>query len=124
MSAGGRGHRGVTGGGAPRRRGATSRCFPRRWRALLIPPLPPSPPLNTPPRFASCGGDRQVFLWDVSTGAIVRKFRGHDATINAVRPALCWGEQRSLGGGTGGGLGWAGLRGFDALVAASPILPP
>ena len=36
-------------------------------------------------RFASCGGDRQVFLWDVSTGSIIRKFRGHDAYINTVR---------------------------------------
>jgi len=35
-------------------------------------------------RFASCGGDRQVFLWDVSTGKIIRKFRGHDSAINTV----------------------------------------
>lgn len=36
-------------------------------------------------RFASCGGDRQIFLWDVSTGNIIRKFRGHDSAVNAVR---------------------------------------
>lgn len=36
-------------------------------------------------RFASCGGDRQVFLWDVTAGTVVRKFRGHDGAVNAVR---------------------------------------
>lgn len=35
-------------------------------------------------RFASCGGDRQVFLWDVSTGRTIRKFRGHDGVVNSV----------------------------------------
>lgn len=37
-------------------------------------------------RFASCGGDRQVFLWDVSTGRTIRKFRGHDGVVNSVSP--------------------------------------
>ena len=36
-------------------------------------------------RFASCGGDRQVFLWDVSTGNVIRKFRGHDGAVNSVK---------------------------------------
>jgi mitogen-activated protein kinase organizer 1 len=45
-------------------------------------------------RLATCGGDRQPFLWDVGTCRIVRKFRGgggtssaavaHDAAINSV----------------------------------------
>ena len=35
-------------------------------------------------RFASCGGDRQVFLWDVSTGNVIRKFRGHDGAVNSL----------------------------------------
>ncbi len=35
-------------------------------------------------RFASAGGDRQLFLWDVSTGKTVRKFGGHDGVINSV----------------------------------------
>ena len=35
-------------------------------------------------KFASCGGDKQVFLWDVSTGRFLRKFKGHDGTVNAV----------------------------------------
>ena len=37
-------------------------------------------------RIASCGGDRQLFLWDVGTGKIIRKFKGHEGAINAVRP--------------------------------------
>ena len=58
--------------------------------------LPPAshPVLPHLCRFASCGGDRQVFLWDVSTGGIVRKFRGHDAYINTVR----WGGGWGVGG--------------------------
>jgi mitogen-activated protein kinase organizer 1 len=30
------------------------------------------------------GGDKQVFLWDVATGQKIRRFRGHDAAVNAV----------------------------------------
>ena len=36
-------------------------------------------------KFASAGGDRQLFLWDVGTGATIRKFAGHDGVINSVR---------------------------------------
>lgn len=35
-------------------------------------------------RFVSCGGDRQIFQWDVMTGKPVRKFRGHDSDVNSV----------------------------------------
>lgn len=35
-------------------------------------------------RFVSCGGDRQIFQWDVMTGIPVRKFRGHDSEVNSV----------------------------------------
>lgn len=28
----------------------------------------------------------QVFLWDVSSGKVIRKYRGHDAAINSVGP--------------------------------------
>lgn len=37
-------------------------------------------------KFASAGGDRQLFLWDVATGQTIRKFAGHDGVINSVRP--------------------------------------
>ena len=36
-------------------------------------------------RFASCGGDKAAFLWDVSTGKVLRRFGGaHEAAINAL----------------------------------------
>ena len=28
-------------------------------------------------RFASCGGERLVYLWDVTTGVTIRRFQGH-----------------------------------------------
>ncbi|KAF2455670.1 WD40-repeat-containing domain protein [Lineolata rhizophorae] len=34
-------------------------------------------------RFASVGGDRAVLLWDVASGATLRRFRGHAARVNA-----------------------------------------
>ena len=30
-----------------------------------------------------------MFLWDVSTGRTIRKFRGHDGVVNSVRPLPC-----------------------------------
>lgn len=33
-------------------------------------------------KLCSCGGDRQVFYWDVATGRVIRKFRGHDSEVN------------------------------------------
>jgi len=38
-------------------------------------------------QMASVGGDKQVFLWDVASGKVIRKFKGHDSRVNAVRPA-------------------------------------
>ena len=35
-------------------------------------------------RFASVGGDRQVFLWDVATGKTLRRWAGHGGRVNAV----------------------------------------
>lgn len=32
-------------------------------------------------KLVSCGGDRQVFYWDVATGRVIRKFRGHDSEV-------------------------------------------
>lgn len=33
-------------------------------------------------KLSSCGGDRQVFYWDVATGRVIRKFRGHDSEVS------------------------------------------
>lgn len=34
-------------------------------------------------QFVSCGEDKAAFLWDVSTGAVVRRMQGHEQRINA-----------------------------------------
>ncbi|KAM3074810.1 hypothetical protein ACMFMG_008224 [Clarireedia jacksonii] len=42
---------------------------------------------STNATFASCGGDRSVFLWDVQTAKTLRKFggnNGHTARVNSV----------------------------------------
>lgn len=36
-------------------------------------------------QFASCGGDKIVFLWDVAEGRTLRKFFGHEARVNCVQ---------------------------------------
>ncbi|KAE8150194.1 WD40-repeat-containing domain protein [Aspergillus avenaceus] len=36
-------------------------------------------------RFASVGGDRQVFLWDVEQGVTVKRWSGHNARVEAVQ---------------------------------------
>ena len=35
--------------------------------------------------FASCGGDRPVFVWDVMTGQVIRRLLGHEQRVNAVQ---------------------------------------
>ena len=35
--------------------------------------------------FVSCGGDQDVFKWDVERRIIVSKYRGHERDVNAVR---------------------------------------
>lgn len=35
-------------------------------------------------RFASCGGDKVVLLWDVMSGQVLRRLQGHFGKINAV----------------------------------------
>ena len=35
-------------------------------------------------RFASVGGDRQVFLWDVAQGRTLRRWSGHGGRVNCV----------------------------------------
>jgi len=43
-------------------------------------------------RFASCGGDKTIFIWDIKTGNTIRKFMGHFAQINCV----AWNEDHSV----------------------------
>lgn len=35
-------------------------------------------------RFASVGGDKAVFLWDVATATTLRRLSGHSGKCNAV----------------------------------------
>lgn len=35
-------------------------------------------------KLCSCGGDRQIFYWDVATGRVIRKFRGHDSEVGII----------------------------------------
>lgn len=42
---------------------------------LTFPPLPSSSFDNS--NLCSGGGDKAVVLWDVASGQVVRKFRGH-----------------------------------------------
>ena len=35
-------------------------------------------------KFVSGGGDRTVFLWDVTTGQTIRRIPGHSGRVNAV----------------------------------------
>ncbi len=48
----------------------------------------------------SGGGDKQVFLWDVATGRVIRKFRGHDAKVNAVQYNQVTGENNVVVSGS------------------------
>ena len=34
--------------------------------------------------FASCGGDKTVFVWDVGSGRVLRRLVGHEHRVNAV----------------------------------------
>jgi mitogen-activated protein kinase organizer 1 len=40
---------------------------------------------STNDRFSTGGGDRLVFLWDVASGQIIRRFSGHHHRINDVQ---------------------------------------
>ncbi|KAG2323576.1 hypothetical protein Bca52824_016789 [Brassica carinata] len=37
-------------------------------------------------KFCSCGGDQQVYYWDVSIGRVIRKFRSHDGEHHSLLP--------------------------------------
>lgn len=43
-------------------------------------------------RFVSCGEDKAAFLWDVSTGVVVRRIQGHEQRINAC----CFSKEGSV----------------------------
>ena len=32
-------------------------------------------------KLVSCGADRQIFYWDVASGRVIRKFRGHNSEV-------------------------------------------
>ena len=34
--------------------------------------------------FASCGGDKTVFVWDVASARVLRRLTGHEQRVNAV----------------------------------------
>eukprot|EP01041_Mallomonas_annulata_P004380 gene4380-8723_t len=36
-------------------------------------------------KFASAGGDRSAFLWDVGTGRVIRRIQGHNQRINTIK---------------------------------------
>ncbi|KAJ1392692.1 WD40-repeat-containing domain protein, partial [Ochromonadaceae sp. CCMP2298] len=42
-------------------------------------------PTKDKSRFASCGDDRTVFVWDVASGATIRRIQAHGDKTNAVR---------------------------------------
>lgn len=42
--------------------------------------------------FATCGGDRQAFLWDPVSGRVIRQFQGHHQKLNT----LCFNEDSSV----------------------------
>ena len=41
--------------------------------------------INSALQIVSCGMDKTVIVWDVGTGAALRKYRGHAGTVNCVR---------------------------------------
>lgn len=60
--------------------------------------------------FASCGGDKAVLIWDVSSGTITRRLQGHFGKVNVVKYA-------GGGGGAKDGAGNVLVSGsFDSKV--------
>lgn len=83
------------------------------------PPLPPllrkadpTSPHSAPDNasFASCGGDKAVLIWDVSSGTVTRRLQGHFGKVNVVKYA-------GGGGGAKDGAGNVLVSGsFDSKV--------
>ena len=40
-------------------------------------------------KLVSCGGDKQIFYWDVASGKVIRKFRGHNSEV-MHQPSIDW----------------------------------
>lgn len=60
--------------------------------------------------FASCGGDKAVLIWDVSSGTVTRRLQGHFGKVNVVKYA-------GGGGGAKDGAGNVLVSGsFDSKV--------
>ena len=63
-------------------------------------------------KFASVGGDKTVFVWDVASGQTLRRFNGHVGAVNAVR----WGGEGEgvVVSGSFDGVSWSwDRRGVD-----------
>jgi mitogen-activated protein kinase organizer 1 len=62
--------------------------FVDRFRSVYHPKTPAQPIFlnrsHDNAQIASCGGDKQPFLWDVTSGTVLRKFEGHLQTINCI----------------------------------------
>lgn len=52
----------------------------RRCSSLISPPRS----AHDNAKFASSGGDRTAFVWDVTSGETIRRFSGHLGRVNAV----------------------------------------
>ncbi len=61
--------------------GGRARCFARR--PALTPPRGPRAADNG--KMLSGSADKHVFVWDVASGAVERKLRGHTGRVNCVR---------------------------------------
>ncbi|KAJ8071175.1 hypothetical protein OCU04_001514 [Sclerotinia nivalis] len=51
---------------------------------------------STNATFASCGGDRSVFLWDVQTAKTIRKFGGNNGHTSRINSVVFAGSEESL----------------------------
>ncbi|KAB8303634.1 hypothetical protein EYC80_005030 [Monilinia laxa] len=51
---------------------------------------------STNATFASCGGDRSVFLWDVQTAKTIRKFGGNNGHTSRVNSVVFGGNEESV----------------------------
>ncbi|CAO1625047.1 unnamed protein product [Jaminaea pallidilutea] len=70
-------------------------------------------------KFASAGGDKNVNVWDVATGTILRRFNAHTGRIDDVRFAgstASGGQNQSGNSSSGGGDQVLITAGFDSIL--------